>query len=103
MNPAHEKHQSDYPTARKIRRACSNELYRTIKRLKQPILPNKVAEAEKIYYRKVILNLQWIHENHSNRKLLSDWWEENVSEEIAALWEVDRTRLCDAFRNAFGG
>ncbi|XEC97717.1 dehydrogenase [Paenibacillus tarimensis] len=103
MKPSNVKHQPNYPTARKIRRACSNELYRTVKRLKVWIPPEKVAEAENIYFKKVILNLQWITENHSNRKLLSDWWDENVSAEIAELWNVERSRLCGAFRDAFGG
>jgi hypothetical protein len=60
-------------------------------------------QAEALYFKQVILNLQWITENHSNRKLLSDWWDDHVSAEIAELWEVDRPRLCSAFREAFGG
>jgi hypothetical protein len=103
MKPTPEKHQAAYPTARKIRRACKAELYRTSKRLKQWIAPEKLEQAEKIYYKQVILHLPWIAENQSNRKKLSDWWEEHVSKEIAELWEVDRPRLCEAFRDAFGG
>lgn len=91
------------PTARTIRRACNNELYRTMKRLKLWVSPDKLAAAEKLYFEKVILNLQWVADNHSNRQLLSDWWDENVSEAIAELWEVDRHQLCQAFRSAFGG
>ena len=45
----------------------------------------------------------WIHENASNRRLLSDWWDENVSAEIAEIWDVNREKLCAAFRDAFGG
>ncbi|MBJ6361325.1 dehydrogenase [Paenibacillus sp. GCM10012307] len=103
MKPSNEKHSQQYPTARKIRRACNNELYRTIKRLKVWVPKEKLEEAESLYFKKVILNLIWITENHSNRKLLSDWWDENVSAEIAELWEVDRDQLCRAFREAFGG
>lgn len=103
MRPTNEKHTTGYPTARKIKRACSNELYRTAKRLNKWIPKEKVEEAEKLYFKKVALNLPWIHEHQSNRKVLSDWWDENVSAEIAELWEVDRTALCEAFRHAFGG
>ncbi|BBH21787.1 hypothetical protein Back11_31320 [Paenibacillus baekrokdamisoli] len=103
MKPSAQKHNSDYPSARKIRRACENELYRTVKRLGIYIAKDRITQAEKLYFQKVILNLQWIHENFSNRKLLSDWWDENLSAEIAELWEVDRNKLCTAFRDAFGG
>ncbi|WP_138755222.1 dehydrogenase [Paenibacillus sinopodophylli] len=97
------KHNAGYPTARKIRRACSNELYRTVKRMKLWIAKDKMDQAEAIYFKKVILNLKWIVENESNRKVQSDWWDDNVSAEIAALWEVDRAELCAAFRDAYGG
>lgn len=100
---AAQKHANEYPSARKIKRACENELYRTAKRLGGYIPKEKIELAEKLYVQKVFLNLQWIHEHASNRKLLSDWWDENVSAEIAALWEVDREKLCRAFRDAFGG
>lgn len=96
-------HRPDYPTARKIRRACENELYRTAKRLGIWIPKERLSQAEKLYFEKVALNLPWIHENSSNRKLLADWWDENVSADIAELWEVDPDRLRTAFRAAFGG
>jgi len=98
-----EKHASSYPTARKIKRACSNELYRTVKKLGVWISADKRKEAETIYFKKVALNLPWIFEHRSNRKVLSDWWDENVSAEIAELWGVDQAALCAAFRHAFGG
>lgn len=97
------KHEKPLPSLRQIRRTCSKELYRTVKRLKAYIPPEKMAEAQQLYFRKVALNLQYIAENGSNRKLLADWWEENVSGEIAELWAVDRKKLADAFRQAFGG
>jgi len=103
VKQSNEKHQANYPSARKIRRACSLELYRTAKRLKVWIPPDKMEAAEKMYVRKVAENIIWIHEHRSNRKKLSDWWEENVSPEIAELWQVDANRLADAFRGAFGG
>ncbi|MBP3962353.1 dehydrogenase [Paenibacillus lignilyticus] len=103
MKPSTQKHTSEYPSARKIRRACENELYRTVKRLGVYIPKDKMELAEKLYVQKVYLNLQWIHEHASNRKLLSDWFDENVSADIAALWEVDQPKLCTAFRDAFGG
>ncbi|MFC5652822.1 dehydrogenase [Paenibacillus solisilvae] len=103
MKSTAQKHDSGYPSARKIRRSCENELYRTIKRLGVYVPKDRLAQAEKLYFQKVILNLQWIHENYSNRKLLSDWWDENVCAEIAELWEVDHMKLSTAFRDAFGG
>lgn len=103
MKPSTQKHASEYPSARKIKRACENELYRTIKRLGLYVPKEKAELAEKLYVQKVFLNLQWIHEHASNRKLLSDWWDENLSAEIALLWDVDRVKLSTAFRDAFGG
>lgn len=103
MKMFQEKHSAPLPTPRSIRRTCSNELYRTVKRLKQHIPPSLIQQAEALYVRKVIDNLSWITLNHSNRKLLADWWDEEISEEIAAMWNVDRARLMKAFRDAFGG
>lgn len=98
-----QKHQNSLPTPRKIRRSCSKELYRAIKKLGVYIPEDKIAEGEDLYYKKVIGHLLWIGENHSNRKLLADWWDEAVSGELAALWEVDQTKLQHAFRAAFCG
>ncbi|MFX3632143.1 MAG: dehydrogenase [Candidatus Pristimantibacillus sp.] len=103
MKPTYQKHASSLPTARKIRRACSNELYRTVKRLKLWVPVEKMNQAETIYFKKVILALPYIAEHENNRKILSDWWDENVSAEIAELWEVDIGRLRQAFRESFGG
>ncbi|MFC4775508.1 dehydrogenase [Paenibacillus sp. GCM10023252] len=103
MKPASQKHSADYPTARKIRRACSNELYRTVKRMKVYVSKELMDQAEAIYFNKVMLNLQWVVEHQSNRKLQSDWWDEEVSAEIAELWQVDRAKLTTAFRQAYGG
>ncbi|ANY65356.1 dehydrogenase [Paenibacillus sp. BIHB 4019] len=103
MKPTAQKHDSSLPTARKIRRACSNELYRTAKRLKLWVSKEKLDQAENLYFKKVAVNLLWIHEHKSNRKLLADWWDENVSAEIAELWETDREKLSEAFRESFGG
>ncbi|MDQ0495052.1 hypothetical protein QOZ95_003230 [Paenibacillus brasilensis] len=91
------------PTARGIRRACSKELYRARKRLPVHIASDLVKQGEELYCRKVIGHLIWIAENRSNRKLLCDWWDEDVSEELATLWKVDRDALCTAFRSAYGG
>lgn len=98
-----DKHQSSPPSPRKIRRGCSKELYRTIKRMKIYIPESKVKEGEDLYYRKVIGNLLWIHEHSTNRKVLADWWDEAVSGELAALWEVEPGKLSEAFRESFGG
>lgn len=98
-----EKHSSPLPTPRSIRRACGNELYRTVKRLKQHIPAPLVKQAEELYVKRVIGNLMWIAENRSNRKALVDWWDEEISGEIAELWNVDQARLKQAFRDAFGG
>ncbi|MFD2615634.1 dehydrogenase [Paenibacillus gansuensis] len=98
------KHQAGgLPTARKIRRACSKELYRAVKRLKTYIPADKLAEGETLYYKKVMLNLLWIHEHSSNRKMLADWWDENVCQELAGLWDVPADQLSKAFRESFGG
>ncbi|MHA6483047.1 dehydrogenase [Paenibacillus sp. strain BS8-2] len=98
-----QKHASGLPSARKIRRSCSNELYRTVKRMKVYIPKDKMDQAENLYFKKVAHHLLWIVEHKDNRKAQANWWAENVSEEIAALWEVDRDKLCEAFRVAYGG
>jgi len=103
MNQKNEKHDQNLPNLRKIRRACNKELYRTIKRLKIWVPPAKLAEAEELYLKKVVLNLSFIAENGSNRKLLSDWWDDNVCPDIAKLWDVEPAELARAFRDAFGG
>lgn len=103
MKMFQEKHSSPLPSPRTIRRACGNELYRTVKRLKQHISAPLVKQAEELYVKRVIGNLMWITENRSNRKALADWWDEEISGEIAELWNVDRAKLMQAFRDAFGG
>ncbi|WP_028550091.1 hypothetical protein [Paenibacillus sp. UNC451MF] len=104
MNPANKvKHDQSYPTARKIRRACSREMYRARKKIDKWISPELVDKGDEIYYKKVLLNLPWIVENSSNRKVLSDWWDENVCTEIAELWDVEPATLARAFRESFGG
>lgn len=102
-SPKHVNNQSKLPTARGIKRACSKELYRARKRLQTYISPDLIQKGEELYCRKVAGHLIWIAENHSNRKLLCNWWDEEVSEELASLWNVDRPALCTAFRNAYGG
>ena len=97
------KHQNSLPSPRKIRRSCSKELYRTVKKLGMYIPEDLIRQGEAMYYKKVIGNLLWIGENSSNRKLLADWWDEEVSAELAELWQVDREKLMAAFRAAFGG
>ncbi len=98
-----ERHQQEVPNARKVRRSCNRELYRTMKKLKIWIPPEQMAEAEKIYFRKVTEHLPFIVENGSNRKALCDWWDENVCADIAKLWNVESDILSKAFRDAFGG
>jgi hypothetical protein len=98
-----EKHSSPLPSPRTIRRACGNELYRTVKRLKQHVPALLVKQAEELYVKRVIGNLLWITENRSNRRALADWWDDEVSSEIAELWNVDPSKLKQAFRDAFGG
>jgi toxin CptA len=97
------RHQQSLPKLRTIRRSCSKELYRTIKRLNKYIEPEKIRAAEELYYKKVGANLLFIAENGSNRKKLSDWWDENVCPEIAELWDVQPRELSRAFRSAFMG
>lgn len=103
MNHQGVNHNPQLPTARKIRRSCQNELYRTIKRMKVYIPPQKLEAAEDIYFKKVIGHLTWIHENRSNRKKQVDWWEQNVLDELVAVLEVDKEHFAEAFRSSFGG
>jgi hypothetical protein len=98
-----EKHKQELPSARKVRRSCNKELYRTIKKLNKWIPPEKVAEAERLYFTKVVPNLLWIAENGSNRRKLADWWADHVAPELATLWDVEPERLVKAFRDSFGG
>ncbi|MCU6709210.1 dehydrogenase [Paenibacillus sp. J5C_2022] len=103
MNPNGQKHQQQLPTARKVRRACQNELYRTAKRLKHWVPKDKMEAAAELYFKKVLANMAWIVEHQNNRRKQADWWEEHVAPEIAELWDIDRERLCEAFRDAYGG
>ncbi|MCZ8515528.1 dehydrogenase [Paenibacillus filicis] len=104
MNKANQmKHSHPLPSARGIRRTCSKELYRARKKINQWISPELVDKADELYYKKVLLNLPYIVENASNRRLLADWFEENVCPEIAALWNVSPQVLGKAFRESFGG
>lgn len=102
--PDHQKgNRSEAPSARQLRRTCDKELYRTVKRLNVWIPPDKMEEANQLYFKKVVLNLTWIVENGKNRKKLADWWEEAVAPEIASMWGVSEDKLARAFRQAFGG
>jgi hypothetical protein len=104
MNPDNKmKHNQPLPSARGIRRACSKELYRARKKLGGYISSQLVEKADEVYYKKVLLNLPYIAENRSNRKLLANWFEENVCGEIAELWSVEPKALAKAFRDSFGG
>ncbi|MCR8644727.1 dehydrogenase [Paenibacillus sp. N1-5-1-14] len=98
-----EKHKTQAPNLRQIRRACNKELYRTAKRIGHYIAPEKIEEAEKLYYKQVLSHLPFIVENSSNRKELANWWETNVAPDIAAIWEVEVDVLSRKFREAFGG
>lgn len=102
-NKPMSKHDKELPSARKIRRSCQNELYRTIKRLNVWIPEKKVREAETLYYHKVVMNLPWVHENGDNRKKLADWFTEEVGPEIAEIWDIPIEKLEKSFRDAFGG
>lgn len=96
-------HRPEYPSARKIRRSCQAELYRTIKKMKVWIPPEKIEQANKFYYNKVAQNSVWIHENRANRKKQVDWWEANCCDELANILNVDRAALAEAFRISYGG
>lgn len=98
-----EKHKTPLPSPRAIRRACSRELYRTVKRLNLFIPAEKVLAAEDLYYRMVIENIFWIYEHRDNRKKRADWFVETVAPEIAKLWEVDADAIARAFRDGYGG
>ncbi|MGE7055674.1 hypothetical protein ACQKI4_24200, partial [Paenibacillus glucanolyticus] len=100
MHSPHAKQPgSKPPSPRGIRRACSKELYRTTKRLKLYIPPESLKQGEELYYRKVIGNLIWIHDNHSNKKLLCEWWEKEVcSVQVDNLMIMNR-QCSNIFKN----
>lgn len=91
------------PSARKIRRACNKELYRTVKRLKVYIAPDLLEQGETLYFKKVIGHFIWITEHQNNRKAQCDWWDKEVLPELAALWEIPEPKLSAAFRESYGG
>lgn len=103
MKPNTGKHETPLPNARGIRRACSRELYRTAKRLDRYIPAERMKEAEELYMKRVMLDLPYIVQNGSNKRLLCDWFEEHAAAEIAELWEQDAKQVAQAFRAAFGG
>jgi len=103
MQKARENRRPDLPNARTVRRACNRELLRAVKKMKIWVPPEAFAEAEKLYFAKLVSNLAWVAENGDNRKKLADWWEREVAPDIAALWKVDAGKLSKAFRDAFGG
>jgi len=103
MKPNTGRHEEALPSARGIRRACSRELYRTSKRLNKFIPTELMKQAEELYLKKVMLDLPYIAQNGSNKRLLADWFEEHAAEEIAALWGLEMKQVAHAFRSAFGG
>ena len=103
MMKHNEKHTAQLPSPRSIRRACGRELYRTLKRLNVYVAPEKVEEAEKLYFHKVVGNLLWIFEHRSNKKKQAEWWAEAVAPDIAKLWGVDEETLVRAFKEGFAG
>lgn len=100
---AFQKHTAQLPSPRGIRRACSRELYRTVKRLNVYVSPPDIEAAEKLYFQKVIGNLMWIFEHRSNKKKQAEWWAEAVAPDIAKLWNVDEAALVRAFKDGYGG
>ncbi|HZG86502.1 dehydrogenase [Paenibacillus sp.] len=102
MRP-NQKHTAQLPSPRSIRRACSRELYRALKRLDVYVPQEKIEEAETIYYKKVVGNLLWIFEHRSNKKKQAEWWAEAVAPEIAPLWGVNEDALVRAFKDGFAG
>ncbi|MGF9712111.1 dehydrogenase [Paenibacillus sp. JMULE4] len=104
MNPDNKlKHNQPLPSARQIRRTCSRELYRARKRMGGYFAPELIKQADELYYKKVMLNLPFIAEHGSNRKVLADWFDDNVCGEIAVIWNVEPDVLGRAFRESFGG
>ncbi|MBP1157145.1 MULTISPECIES: dehydrogenase [unclassified Paenibacillus] len=104
MNPVNPmKHNKSLPSARQIRRTCSRELYRARKKMGGYITLDLIKQADELYYKKVLMNLPYIAEHGSNRKVLADWFDENVCGEVAALWNVEPNVLGKAFRESFGG
>ncbi|MFD2672540.1 dehydrogenase [Marinicrinis sediminis] len=91
------------PNARSIRRACAKELYRTNKKLGVYIPKDKQEAGLKLYTDQVMQHLAWVVEHRNERRKLADWWAEAVAPELARCWDVNETRLVEAFREAFGG
>ncbi|HZG58211.1 dehydrogenase [Paenibacillus sp.] len=103
MKQQNQKHTAQLPSPRGIRRACSRELYRTLKRLNAYVPEEKVQEAEKLYFEKVVGNLLWIFEHRSNKKKQAEWWAVAVAPDIAELWGVNEEQLVRAFKEGFAG
>lgn len=97
------KHTAQLPSPRSIRRACSRELYRTLKRLDVFVPQDRIEAAEKLYFQKVVGNLLWIFEHRSDRKRQAEWWAEAVAPDIAELWGVNTDLLVKAFKESYVG
>ncbi|MBC8080465.1 MAG: dehydrogenase [Gorillibacterium sp.] len=97
------KHDNPLPSVRQVRRACGRELYRTAKRLGKRITPEKMEQAVTCYFKKVVLHLPYIVKNAGNKKLLADWFDEQMAIEVAEMWEVEPKAVAVAFRQALGG
>lgn len=92
---------NDYPTARKIRRDCSKEIYRALKRMNVHVEQSKLTEAEQYYTKMVITHFQVIRELSKNRKNQVQWWDEHCSEQLSVILGVDRTAFVEAFTKAY--
>lgn len=92
---------SNYPTARKIRRDCSKELYRALKRMNVHVEESKLIEAEKYYTKMVITNHPTMRELHNNRNGQVQWWNEHCSEQLALILEVEHSAFVEAFTKAY--
>src|SRR5690606_41032830 len=90
----------DIPTARKIRRDCSKELYRAIKRMDIYVSQDKIEQAERYYAQMVATHYLHLRELNQRKKQV-EWWEEHCSTKLAELLEVDQQLFIQAFKRAY--
>ena len=93
----------EYPTARKIRRDCSKELYRALKRMDVYVKESKLKEAELYYAKMVATHYLHLADLNKQRKKQVEWWKEHCSEQIATILDVNHEQFVQAFTQAYLG
>jgi len=93
----------EYPTARKIRRDCSKELYRALKRMNVYVNQDKIKEAELYYAQMVATHYLLLADLKKQRKKQVEWWEEHCSGKLADILELNHDQFVQAFRRTYLG